>query len=200
MVCSILRGKRKVKFLKEKKDLKYWLNEWESYVSAFFFIINTVLLTFQVISRYIFHYSITWLEELATFFYLIMIYSAISAAVTHRKQICIDALPNAVPYKARKVLLILADVVFVIFCIWIQQGLFQILELVGKGGTALLHIPYKYCYLSISVCLLLTVVRLIQDIVKLLHENEQQLGQKKPSIDLDECEREYLEKKKMREE
>ena len=29
-------------------------------------------------------------------------------------------------------------------------------------------------------------------------QNQAQLGQKKPSIDLDECEREYLEKKKMR--
>ncbi|MCR5373055.1 MAG: TRAP transporter small permease [Solobacterium sp.] len=177
----------------EKKDWKYWLNEWESYVSAILFIINTVLLITQVISRFVFKHSITWLEELATFLYLCMVYTAIAAAVTHRKQIGIDALPNAMPYRIRKVLLILADVIFIIFDLWIQRGLWGIVKLMGKGGTPLLGISYALCYAIVAVSLLLTAFRCVQDILRLMKENEQELGKKKPTLDLDAYEREYLE-------
>lgn len=180
----------------KKKDWKYWLTEWESYVAAVIFIINTFLLFFQVITRYCFNYSITWLEELATFLYLIMVYSAVAAAVTHRKQMCIDALTESLPFKAKKALLIFADIVFIVFCIWIQKGLWDIIDLMGKGSTALLHIPYSLCYMSVSLFLLLTAVRCVQNILRLWKEEEKELGAKKPSIDLDACEREYLERRK----
>lgn len=178
---------------KEKKDWKYWFNEWEAYLSAILFIVNTVLLTAQVISRFVFRHSITWLEELATFLYLIMVYAGISAAVTHRKQICIDALPSALPFKAKKVFLVIADVVFIIFNIWIQRGLWGIVGLIGKGGTSLLHIPYALCYGAVAVSLILTSIRCVQDILRLLKETESELGYKKPSLDLEACEREYQE-------
>ena len=178
------------------KGWKYWLNEWESYLSTAFFIINTVLLIVQVISRYCFNHSITWMEELATFFYLIMVYSAIASAVTHRKQICIDALTDVLPFRAKKVMLILSDVIFIIFCIWIQKGLFDIVDLVGSGSTALLHIPYALCYGSVALFLLLTAVRCVQNILRLWKEQEHELGARKPTLDLDACEREYLEGRK----
>ena len=179
----------------EKKGWKYWLNEWESYVSAGFFMINTLLLIAQVISRYVFNYAITWLEDVATFFYLLMVYSAIAAAVTHRKQICIDALSDALPFKAKKVLLILSDCIFIVFCIWIQKGLWDIVGLVGNGGTALVHIPYALCYMSVALFLLLTAIRCIQNIMRLWGEKENELGARKPNLDLDACEREYLERR-----
>ena len=176
---------------KEKKDWKYWFNEWEAYLSAILFIINTILLIIQVISRFIFRHSITWLEELATFLYLVMTYAGISAAVTHRKQICIDAVPSARPFRAKKAFLVIADVVFIIFNIWIQRGLWGIVGLMGVGGTPLLHIPYALCYGAVAVSLILTSVRCVQDILRLLKETEPELGYKKPTLDLDACEREY---------
>lgn len=186
--------------MENKKDWKYWLNEWESYLSTGLFIINTVLLMLQVITRYVFNYSITWLEEIATFLYVILVYSAVAAAVTHRKQICIDALPSALPFKAKKVLLIISDVIFFIFCIWIQKGLFDIVDLVGTGKTALLHIPYSLCYGVVAVFLLLTGVRCIQDIIRLWNEDEENLGKKKPTLDLEACEKEWEEKLRLLEE
>ena len=38
-----------------------------------------------------------------------------------------------------------------------------------------------------------------RDTIKLMHENEANLGASKPAMDLDECERIYLEKKAARE-
>lgn len=177
----------------KKKTVKYWLTEWESYLSAGTFMLITILLTGQVISRYVFNHSITWLEELSTILFVVMIYTGIAAAVTHRKQICIDALPTAMPFKIKKFLLILSDVIFIVFCIWIQKGLLDIVKMLQGGSTPLLHIPYPLCYLIVSLGLLLTAVRCVQNIIRLYHEEESQLGYKKPTLDLEAYEREYLE-------
>lgn len=178
----------------EKKDLKYWLNEWESYVSAIIFCTITVLLITQVISRYVFNHSLTWLEELSTFLYLVMIYAAISAAVTHRKQVGIKALPDALPFKAKKVVLIFEDVVFIIFCIWIQKGLIALIKSVGMGTTALVKIPYWLCYSVVCFFLILTAIRNVQDIIKLAKEKPTELGKTAPTLDLEAYEREWAEK------
>ena len=99
----------------EKKDWKYWLNEWESHVSAICFIVIGVMLTIQVVSRYVFSHAFTAFEEVATALYVLMTYSGVAAAVTHRKHLTISALPDALPYKARKVLLIVNNLVFMAF-------------------------------------------------------------------------------------
>ena len=50
-------------------------------------------------------------------------------------------------------------------------------------------------YIVIPISLLLTVIRLIQDTIKLAKESEENLGASKPSMDLDACEREWNAKK-----
>ena len=54
-------------------------------------------------------------------------------------------------------------------------------------------------YSIIPIGLVLSVVRIAQDTIKLMHENEANLGASKPAMALDECERIYLEKKAARE-
>ena len=54
-------------------------------------------------------------------------------------------------------------------------------------------------YSIIPIGLVLSVVRIVQDTVKLIHENEANLGASKPAMDLDECERIYLEKRAAKE-
>ena len=41
----------------------------------------------------------------------------------------------------------------------------------------------------------MAVIRLVEDTIKLLKEDEQNLGASKPSMDLDACERAWEEKK-----
>ena len=76
-----------------------------------------------------------------------------------------------------------------------QKGLWDIVGLVGNGGTALVHIPYALCYMSVALFLLLTAIRCIQNIMRLWGEKENELGARKPNLDLDACEREYLERR-----
>jgi TRAP-type C4-dicarboxylate transport system permease small subunit len=130
----------------KKSRIKFALNNFEAYVALVLFFINLVLLFVQVVSRYVFNYSITWCEELATILYVGMIYCAISASVTQRKHLKIEAIYDLVPFKAKKVLMVISNVIFFFFCIYIQAPLYDMVKTLGFAKTSLLHIPKSYVY------------------------------------------------------
>lgn len=178
-----------------KKGWKYWLNNFEAYICAFLFIAICVLMFIQVVTRYIFGHAITWAEELATLMFVPMIYCGFASAVTERKHISVEAIQFFVPFKVRRIMKIASELVFFFFCLYMQKPLFKVIENLGNSVTDLLRIPKKYIYLEIPILLLLVAVRLVQDIIRMMHEDESNLGKTKPSVDLDACEREYLERK-----
>ncbi len=180
---------------KEKRDLKFYLNNFETYIAAVLYIFVCALLTTQVISRYLFNHSFTWTEELATLLFVPMIYCGVAAAVTRRQHISIEAVQSNVPFKARKALKIASNALFLFFCFWVQKPFFTVIEHLGDSVYPLLRLQKKYVYYTVPVLLVLTAFRILQDTIRLFKENEETLGQSKPTIDLDACEREYLERK-----
>lgn len=178
-----------------KKDWKYVLNQFESYIGAVLFIAICVLMLVQVISRYLLGNAITWAEELATVMFVPMIYCGFASAVTNRKHISIEAVQFFVPFKIRKAMKIASEAVFLFFCLYMQGPLFKVVRNLGNSVTDLLKLPKKYIYIEIPILLLLVAVRIVQDIIRLWHEDESNLGKTKPTIDLEACEREYLQKK-----
>lgn len=178
-----------------KFDLKTFLNNFELYLATLCFIVLTVMLTLQVFSRFILNHSWTWMEEFATIMFVWMIYLAISAAVTHRKHLRIDVLLEAVPFQAKKVMLIASNVIFAAFNIYISVIMVDVIKLLGSSKTTMLGIPQQLVYIVIPIGLIISVIRLVQDTLKLLKEEKKDLGASKPSMDLDACERAWEEKK-----
>lgn len=178
-----------------KFDLKIFVNNFELYLATLCFIVLTVMLTLQVFSRFILGHSWTWMEEFATIMFVWMIYLATSAAVTHRKHLKIDVLLEAVPFQVKKVMLIASNVIFAAFNIYISVIMVNVIQLLGSSKTTMLGIPQQLVYIVIPVGLIISVIRLVQDTLKLLKEEEKDLGASKPSMDLDACERAWEEKK-----
>ncbi len=178
-----------------KFDLRTFLDNFELYLATFCFIIITVMLTLQVLSRYLLGHSWTWMEEFATIMFVWMIYFATSAAVTHRKHLRIDVVLEAVPFKVKRIMLILSNVIFAVFNVYISVIMFDVIRLLGNSRTTMLGLPQQVVYAIIPFGLLMAVIRLVEDTIKLLKEDEQNLGASKPSMDLDACERAWEEKK-----
>ena len=181
--------------MKTQKDIKYYLSHFEEYIAAILFGFTGILLAIQVFSRYVLNHSFAWTEELATLLFVPMIYCGIAAAVTNRKHVSIEIVQQFVPYKIKKALMITSQIIFLFFCIYIQRPLYKVIEALGDSETSLLRIPKKLIYLWIPVLLILTGIRIIQDIIRLWNENETNLGYSKPAIHLDSCEKEALEAK-----
>lgn len=179
---------------KKKFDLKNFIVNIDQYISAVLFIIIMFLLFLQVVSRYVFHHSFTWTEELSIILFVWMTYLGVFSAVTYRKNLRIDALLNVLPFKAKKTLLIISDIVFIVFNIYLIFPFLELIQSIGSSKTPILGIPKAFSYWLIPFILVVSVVKLLADIVKLIHEDEKRLGASKPTLDLDSCEREYQER------
>lgn len=182
-----------------KFDLKTFLNNIELYISAILFIALTVLLFANVFCRYALKHSFAWVEEVATIAFVWMIWFAMSAAVTKRKHLRIDFVLEIVPFRVKKAMLIISNIVFAAFNLFLLYVVITIIQRLGSSQTTLLRLPQQVVYSIIPAGLVLSVLRIAQDTVRLYHENEQDLGASKPAMDLDKCERIYLEKKAAKE-
>lgn len=146
----------------------------EDYIGTVIFVFMTVLLTVQVVSRYLFNHSFTWTEELSVVMFVWLIYLGVSGAVTKRKHLRIDALINVLPFKAKKFLLILDNVITFLFCLGIIPAIMNIINnFADKGAvTSLLRMPKAVVYGIIPFGMVLTCIRLVQDTVRLFKEDE----------------------------
>lgn len=184
----------------EKKsfDWKKFILNIDQYISAALFIAIMLLLFVQVVSRYIFGHSFTWCEELSILLFVWMTYMGVSSAVTYRKNLRIDALLDVVPFKVKKGMLITSDVIFIAFNIYLIFPFLQLIETIGSSKTPLLGIPKAITYWLIPVILVVSSLKLVLDIGKLLREDEKTLGASKPSVDLAACEEEYKRKQALK--
>lgn len=178
----------------EKYSLRKFFDNVDLYLGTICFIILTVMLTLQVISRYVLKNSFTWMEEFATIMFVWMIYFGVSAAVTKRKHLRIDFVLDLVPFKIKKAMLIVSNVIFAVFNVYISYIMFNIISLMGMSKTTMLHWPQTTVYAIIPISLIASVVRLGEDTLRLWQEDETNLGTSKPSMDLDACEAIYKAK------
>lgn len=178
---------------KNKINKDSFINNIELYIATICFFMTMFFLLIQVISRYVFHNSITWVEEAATLLFIWMTYFGIASAVLKRKHLKIEFVLDALHPKAKKILLIFDNIVFGVFNIFVCFPLYNIITNLRSAKTTMLHIPKKLVYLIIPVMLILTTIRLIQDIIILKNESGENIGGGEASIDVDALEKEYLE-------
>jgi TRAP-type C4-dicarboxylate transport system permease small subunit len=181
---------------KTTSTFKTFLLEGESYFGGVIFVVLTILLTLQVITRYVFNHSFTWSEELSILLYIPMVYACVAAAVYKRKMIKISMIVDNLPFKWRKVCLILSNVLFMVFCGFIFYGYQSLIRNLGNAVTTVMRFPIKIIYWTIPILHVLIFIRLVQDTIRLWKEGEQELGVgSKPMVDLDEYEKQYLDMK-----
>jgi len=171
--------------------LKKFLNNFEIYLGAVIFAIMTVLLFIQVVSRYVLGKSFTWTEEICIIFFVWMVYLGCAGAVTKRKHLCIDAFVSGRSFKTRKILLIFADVVFIIFSGYIIIPMMRtVMNYIDKhAASSILGIPKVISYGMMPLSFVLIAIRLVQDIIRLVKEEEHELGKSKPTIDIEAFEK-----------
>ncbi|MFZ7102334.1 MAG: TRAP transporter small permease [Peptococcaceae bacterium] len=169
------------------KKLKYFLNNFELYIATLFFVMITILLSLQIISRYVFKSSFTWTEEVSLILFVWMVYLAISAATLKRKHIRMDFLIEKLPFKFKKAALIFSNIMAILFFGYFLgpfcEVVFNLYQI--KSVTAITGIPKLVTYGIIPLCMVLTIIRFFQDSIILLQEDEEHLGETKALLDLD---------------
>lgn len=171
----------------EKNWAKEMLMHFETYIGLITFLYITVILTVQVVGRYIFGHSWAWIEETSVIGFVIMIYCGVSGAVTTRQNMRIDMVLTIVPFMTKKVLMILDTIIHAVFSGWLAYYLYQIIlnMLQLNQVYSITRLPRVSIYIFIGIMLVLSIIRSVQEIIKLAGEQKEELGKSKPSFDLD---------------
>ena len=171
----------------EKNWSKEILMHFETYIGLAAFLFITVILTVQVVGRYIFGQSWAWIEETSIIGFVIMIYCGVSGAVTTRQNMRIDMVLTVVPFMTKKILMILDTIIHAAFSGWLAYYMYQIIlnMLQLNQVYSITRIPRVTVYIFIGLMLVLSIIRSVQEIFKLAGEQKEELGKTKPSFDLD---------------
>ena len=171
----------------EKNWAKEMLMHFETYIGLIAFLYITVILTVQVIGRYIFGHSWAWIEETSVIGFVIMIYCGVSGAVITRQNMRIDMVLTIVPFMTKKVLMILDTIIHAAFSGWLAYYLYEIILNMLKLNQvySITRLPRVTVYIFIGIMMALSIVRSVQEIIKLAGEQKEELGKSKPSFDLD---------------
>ena len=126
--------------------------------------VMTVIIFVQVVARYVFQNSLSWSEELARYIFICLVYLGISYGCQMRKHIKIDAALLLFPKNMRKYIVIIGDLFFLFFAIYVAYTGFGYSIKQTRVSSAM-GIPFKYVYISTFVGFGLAAIRQIQTII-----------------------------------
>ncbi len=146
----------------------------EAYLGVFLFSVLVVLLTMQVVLRYVFNKNLSWSEELSRMVYVWGVYISFCVAGATRKHIRITFLVDKFSNRVKKVIMFLADLVWIIFNMTLViQGVLYVLSMRQYPYiSAGLGINYMYIYAIVPIGFLVLTIRNIMNMIHRFREGE----------------------------
>ncbi|MCM3584884.1 TRAP transporter small permease [Mesobacillus maritimus] len=142
-----------------------WLDKsFEELALIILSIFTVVVIFLQVFMRYVVGDSLSWSEEIARYAFIWMIYLGVSYGVKKNKHLGVDAFLLLFEKKGQLIIGIIANLCFLVFAVVITYYGIDILSRVTRESAAM-QISLKWVYAAPVVGMLLTSVRLIQNIV-----------------------------------
>lgn len=153
-----------------KKALRY-LNNLEEYLCNFSLVAMLLLLTYQVILRYVFTKSNAWSEELARYFFIWLIFISTSYAERENAHIRIESLQKVFPKALRQWVALLGQVILLVFClVMLKISLEYTLKVIQTKQVSLgLKLNMGYVYAAIPTGYFLLCVRIAGNVLMKKH-------------------------------
>ena len=150
-------------------------NTFERYIIIFVTTVMGCSLFLQVVSRYVFNFSITWAEEVSIFGMVWLAYFGSALAVTQRKHIRILLLPQMFSERVQKIVDIFSNIVFFVICVLLVYGTYNLTALAYDTGqvAAATRLPRWIIFAGMPIAFSLNAVRLVQDTMRCLKEYKQ---------------------------
>ena len=146
-----------------------WLdNNLEEVLMVLLLFGIALVMILQVVTRYVFNYSMSWSDELVRYFLVWSCFLSVSFCVKKRISIKIDSLLHALPEKAKPWLRAVRHLIILVFCIlMIPFAVTFIRQAVASGATsAAMQIPMYYIQSAPLVGFLLLAVRCLQALIR----------------------------------
>ena len=115
-------------------------------------LLLTILLIFvQVITRYVFFYSLPWSEELSRYMFIWFVYLSLSVTIRENLSIRIDFLDQILKGKAKDILNLVVDILgFCILVVFVYSS-YKLFLMGFKSKTPAMRIPFYVIYLIMPI-------------------------------------------------
>ena len=149
------------------KVLRFLDDNLEKMICTVTLALMSAIIVAQVFFRYVLNNSLSWSEEMARYVFIWLIYIGISYGCKLRKHIKIDAALNLFPKKVRPYIVVLGDILFIVFAVYIVYTgtVYSLSQMQYNMRSPALKIPNEFVYMSTVVGFGLAVIRQIQTIV-----------------------------------
>lgn len=129
------------------------------------FALVIVVMTLQVISRYVFGSPIKWSEEFARYSFVWISYLGCAYCVGADGHTSITALKERLSEKGQKVLTIVGNVIMIGVFLRLMPIAIEYISKNGDFLTSIMRIPFKYLYYSLPVGIGLSIIQLVMKVI-----------------------------------
>ncbi|MFR6281512.1 MAG: TRAP transporter small permease [Lacrimispora saccharolytica] len=125
----------------------------------------TLIVTAQIVTRYVFKIPLPWSEEVARYLFIWLVWVGASYATKERKHICIDVVTSRLPKAGKKVCAAVSAVVWILFLIFMAGISLKLTASVYSGSQIAVgsKIPMWVPYAAIPTGMILMLFRLLQN-------------------------------------
>lgn len=159
-------------------SLKYiklidFLNKIFGYALAISMAFMSVIIFWQVFSRYVMGSSLAWSEELSRFLMIFMVTIGSALALRDGKLIAVEIIPEILKGKVKKILIILVHLISIVFYIILMIYGLKVADSFGNQIAPGTHISMYFIYLSLPIGGLLLLLNSITCILEQFIEGKE---------------------------
>lgn len=141
----------------------------------------TLLLCFNVITRYGFGYSLSWAEEMTTYNIIWITFLGSGLCVRKGLHVCVDAFVQFLPPKGRFIMRILANLIGFAFAVLLAVIGWVLTQKVGASGqlSPAMMLPMKFAYVALPMGAVFMVLEYAETILELIFKERDQTSSNK---------------------
>ncbi len=151
-----------------------FLNNLEEKFLVLNLLISTLLVFMNVVLRYCFHSSLSWVDEAARYMFIWLIWIGADYTLANRKHLRIDILSSKLTGKARIALEIFVLTLWCGFSAFLGIQGAKLVSVVVKTGqlSTAMQISMGWAYLCIPLAGIFMAIRLVFEIIGILRTGE----------------------------
>lgn len=137
------------------------------YLIAVLIFIMMIDIFAEVIVRYVLHTALSFSEELGRYLFVWIVFIGMARCVAYEKHVALDLLPRALKGNAKRILLIIIDILQLIFFYAVTRGGIALYQIGLRQKSATMRLPMNLVYLCIPICGIFSIYFLVMHLIGL---------------------------------
>lgn len=154
--------------------MNYLLKRFEEALGAFLLVVMVTIAFLNVLTRYVFRYSMAFTEELTLYLFVWMVMVGASLAFREGSNMCVTLLYDRIPKAARKYIFVAINAVaFLFFCVLAYWGYREVMDEMLLGArTEALELPVYFFTGALPLISILILFRLVVKTYRVLRTGD----------------------------